>query len=59
MVSMQRGHDIIKTASFRSYRTFVYLLCAHILNINMRVYITSVHGHELNRCVCADAYNLI
>ena len=25
----------------------------------MRTYITSAHGHELSRCVCADAYNLL
>ena len=27
---------LTNNASFRSYSTFVYLLCAHILNINMR-----------------------
>ena len=47
---------LTKNASFRSYSTFVYLLCAHILNINMRAYITSAHGHELSGCVRADAY---
>ena len=36
-----------------------YLLRAHVHNINMRMYITSAHGHELSGCVCAEAYNLI
>ena len=44
---------------FRSYSTFVYLLCAHILNINMCMYTTSIHGHELSGCVRADVYKLI
>ena len=50
-----------KNDSFRSYvySTFVYLLRAHILNINMCTYTTSAHGHELSGCVRADAYNLI
>ena len=50
---------LTKNASFRSYSTFVYVLRAHILNINMRTYITSAHGHELSECVRADAYNVI
>ena len=50
---------LTKNASFGSYSIFVYLLRAHIPNINMRMYITSAHGHELSRCVRADAYNLI
>ena len=50
---------LTKNASFRSYSTFVYLLRAHILNINMRTYITSAHEHELSGCVRTDAYNLI
>ena len=50
---------LTKNASFRSYNTFVDLLRVHILNINMRTYITSAHGHELSGCVHADAYNLI
>ena len=35
----------------------VYLLRAHILNINTCRYTTS--AHELSGCVRADAYNLI
>ena len=31
----------------------------HIRNINMHMYITSAHGHELSGSVHADAYNLI
>ena len=50
---------LTKNASFGSYSTFVYLLRVQILNINMRMYITSAHGHELSGCVRADAYNLI
>ena len=50
---------LTKNNSFRSYSTFVYLLRAHILNINMCTYTTSAHGHELSVCVRADAYNLI
>ena len=50
---------LTKNESFRSYRTFVYLLRAHILNINTCTYTTSAHGHELSGCVRADAYNLI
>ena len=50
---------LTKNASSGSCSTFVYLLRAHILNINMRAYITSAHGHELSRCVRVDAYNLI
>ena len=46
MESTQCGHDITirdsKNALFRSYSTFVYLLCVHIPNINMRMYITIV-----------------
>ena len=34
--------------SFRSYSTFIYLLRAHILNINTCMYTTSAHGHELS-----------
>ena len=56
--STQRGHDVIlfailtKNDSFRSYSTFVYILLrAHILNINMRTYVSG--------CVRTDAYNLI
>ena len=48
---------LTKNASFRSYGTFVYLLRAYIRNINMRVYITSAHGHELSGRVRAHAYN--
>ena len=50
---------LTKIDSFRSYSTFVYLLRAHILNINTCTYTTSAHGHELSGCVGADAYNLI
>ena len=50
---------LTKNDSFRSYSTFVYLLRAHILNINTCTYTTSAHGHELSGCVRADAYNLI
>ena len=50
---------LTKNDSFRSYSTFVYLLSAHILNINTCTYTTSAHGHELNGCVRADSYNLI
>ena len=39
---------LTKNALFRSYGTFAYLLRAHIRNINMRRYITSVRGHELS-----------
>ena len=46
----QRGLDITIRA-FRSYSTFVYLLRAHIPNINMCKYVSG--------CVRADAYNLI
>ena len=49
---------LTKNDSFRSYSTFVYLLRAHILNINTCTYTTSAHGHELSGCVRADAYNL-
>ena len=38
---------LTKNDSFRSYSTFVYLLRAHILNINTCKYTTSAHGHEL------------
>ena len=51
--------NLTKNDSFRSYSTFVYLLRAHILNINTCTYTTSVHGHELSECVRADAYNII
>ena len=44
---------LTKNTSFRSYSTFVYLLRAHIININMCTYIT------LSGCVRADTYNLI
>ena len=50
---------LTKIASFRNYNALVYLFCTHILNINMRTYITSAHVHELSGCVHADAYNLI
>ena len=50
---------LTKNDSFRSYSTFVYLLHAHILNINTCTYTTSDRGHELSGCVRADAYNLI
>ena len=54
---------LTKNDSFRSYSTFVYLLRAHILNINIYIrvhgYTTSAHGHELSGCVRADAYILI
>ena len=53
---------LTKNNSFRSYSTFVYLLRAHILNINTCSYTTiiySAHGYELSGCVRADAYNLI
>ena len=50
---------LTKNDSFRSYSTFVYLLRAHILNINTCKYTTSAHAHELSGCVRADAYNLI
>ena len=43
--------------SFRIYSTFVYLLRAHILNINTCRYTTT--AHELSGCVRAAAYNLI
>ena len=48
---------LTKNASFRSYGTFAYLLCAHICNINMCMYITSARGHELSGRVRAHAYN--
>ena len=38
----------------QSYSTFAYLLCEHIHNINMHMYITSARGHELSGCVRAD-----
>ena len=50
---------LTKDDSFRSYSTFVYLLRAHMLNINTCTYTTNAHGHELSGCVRADAYNLI
>ena len=50
---------LTKKASSRSHNTFVYLLRAHIRNINMCMYITSARGHELSGCVREDAYNLI
>ena len=50
---------LTKNDSFRSYSTFVYLLRAHILNINTCTYTTNAHGHELSGCVRADTYNLI
>ena len=50
---------LTKNDSFRNYSTFVYLLRAHILNINTCTYTTSAHGNELSGCVRADAYNLI
>ena len=31
----------------------------HILNINMHMYITGAHGHELSGCVRADSLNFI
>ena len=45
---------LTKNASFRS---FAYLLRAHIRNINMLWYITSARGHELRGRVRAHAYN--
>ena len=48
---------LTKNASFRSYSTFVYLLRAHICNINMCRYITSARGHELSGRVRAHTYN--
>ena len=50
---------LTKNDSFRSYSTFVYVLRAYILNINMCMYTTSARGHELSGGVRADAYNLI
>ena len=50
---------LTKNDSFRSYSIFVYLLRAHILNINTCTYTTGAHGHELSECVHAYAYNLI
>ena len=55
---------LTKNDSFRSYSTFVFLLRAHILNINTCAYIIQrihAHGHELiiSGCVLADAYNII
>ena len=47
---------LTKNGSFRSYSTFVYLLRAHILNINTCTYTTSAHGLELSGCVRADTY---
>ena len=44
---------------FSSYGTFAYLLRAHIRNINMHRYITSVRGHELSGHVRAHAYIII
>ena len=50
------GIHATKNVSFRSYSTFSYLVCAHNRNINMRMYITSVCGHELSgRCSCRRA----
>ena len=48
---------LTKNDSFRSYSTFVYLLRAHILNINTCTYTTSAHARKLSGCVRADAYN--
>ena len=48
--------NLTKNASFSSYGTFAFLLRAHIRNINMRMYITSAHGHELSGRVRAHAY---
>ena len=39
------------------FGTFAYLLRAHIRNINMHMYISSAHGHELSGRVRAKAYN--
>ena len=50
---------LTKNVLLRSYSTFAYLLRAYIRNINMHMYITSAHGHELSGSVHADAYNLI
>ena len=50
---------LTENASFRSYGTISYLLRAHIRNINMRMYITSTHGHEICGCVRAHAYIII
>ena len=35
---------LTKNASFRSYSILAYLLRVHILNLNMRMYITIVHS---------------
>ena len=43
--------------SFRSYSTSAYLLRAHLHNINMHMYITSVLGCEFSGRVRANAYN--
>ena len=49
---------LTKNVSFRSYAIFAYLLCAHIGNINMHMYITNAHGHELSESVRANVSNL-
>ena len=49
---------LTKNTSFRSYRTFAYLLHVHIRNINMRMYITNACEHG-SMCIRADANNLI
>ena len=50
---------LTENASFRSYGTFAYLLRAHIRNINMRRYITSARGLELNGRVRAHIILLL
>ena len=62
--STQRGHNItIRDFSQKCFvqklrrGTFAYLLRSHIRNINMRRYVTSARGHELNGRVRAHAYN--
>ena len=50
---------LTKNASFRGYCRFAYLFRAHIRNINMRRYITSARGHELNGRVRARAYHTV
>ena len=34
-----------------------FVLCVHSHSINMRICITSAHGHELIGCVCTHVYN--
>ena len=39
---------LTKSASFRSYGTFIYLLRAHICNINICMYITKVYSRSVD-----------